>query len=135
MCREESAVSPILSAADEKSLDRHRSTLAREREHVGIAEALGVHRLAALDVGERAQPVAVDGREFEVLPLGGVRHGARQPRLDAGRFAGEKLLRLPDELAIFLLADPAHARRRAALDLIKEAWPRSVLEIAVRTAS
>ena len=61
MSREEGAVAPILPAADEEGLDRHGSRLAREREHVGVAKAFGVHGLAALDVGQCPQPVAIDG--------------------------------------------------------------------------
>ena len=67
--REESAMPPILPAANEEGLDRHGPALAGEREDVGIAEPFGMDRLAALDVGQRAQPVAVDGGKLEVLPL------------------------------------------------------------------
>ena len=108
--------------------------LAGEREHVGVAEPFGVHRLAALDVGQRAQPVAIDGGELVILALGRLRHRLAQPSLHAGRLAGEELLRLIDQLAIDLLADAPDARRRAALDLVKQARPGAVLEKAVRTA-
>ena len=43
--------------------------LAREREHVGIAETFGMNRLAALDVGQRAKPVAIDRGKLVILPL------------------------------------------------------------------
>src|SRR4051812_14280632 len=135
MCRKESAMPPVLPAADEEGLDRDGPGLARQREHVGIAKPLGMHRLASLDVGQSAQPVAIDGRELIILAFGGRRHRLAQPALDARRFAGEKLLRLIDQFVIFLLADAPDARRRAALDLVKQARPRPVLEKAVRTAS
>ena len=70
MRREEGAMAPVLPAADEEGLDRHRPALAGQREHVGIAEPFGVHRLAALDVGQRAQPVAIDRGQLVILPLG-----------------------------------------------------------------
>src|SRR5579884_60288 len=135
MRRKESAMPPVLPATNEEGLDRHGSSLAGEREHVGVAEPFGVHGLAALDVGQRAQPVAIDGGEFVILPLRRLRHLLRQARLDAGRLAGEELLRFPDQLAIFPLVDPTDARRRAALDLVEKAWPGAVRKKAVRTAS
>ncbi len=69
MGREEGAMTPVLAAANEEALDRHGPALAGKREHVGIAETFGMHGLAALDVGQRAQAVAIDGGQFEVLPL------------------------------------------------------------------
>src|SRR5438105_1476147 len=116
-------MAPILPAADEEGLDRYRPRLAGEREHVGVAKALGMYSLAALDVGQRAQPVAIDGGQFIILPARRVSHRPRLPRLHTGRLAGEELLRLGDQLGIILVADPAHARRRAALDLIEQTGP------------
>jgi hypothetical protein len=72
--REEGAVPPILPAADEEGLDAHGPALAGQREDVGVAEPLGMHRLAALDVGQRAQAVAVDGGKLEILLLGRLGH-------------------------------------------------------------
>ena len=69
---------PILAAADEEGLDRHRSRLAGERENVGVAQPLRMNRLAALDVGQRAQPVAIDRGKLEILALGRLGHGPRQ---------------------------------------------------------
>src|SRR5689334_4203205 len=131
----ERSMSPILPVADEEGLDRDRSGLASQGKHIGITEPLGMYRLASLDVGQRAQPVAIDGGELIILLLGGFGHRPRQPRLDSGRPAGEEFLRLPDQLAIILIADAADARSRAALDLVEQAGSRAVLEIAVRTAS
>ena len=97
--------------------------LAREREHVGIAEPFGMHRLAALDIGQRAQPVAIDGGKLVILLLRRIAICLRQPRLNPGRFAGEELLRLANQLGIIRLADAADAGRRAALDLVQQARP------------
>ena len=73
-------MAPILPAADEEGLDRHRPGLAGQREHVGVAEPFGMHRLAALDVGQRAQPVAIDRGELVILPLRGLGHRACDSR-------------------------------------------------------
>src|SRR4051812_12160730 len=135
MYREERAVPPILPAADEKGLDGHGPGLACEREYIGVAESFGMHGLASLDVGQRPQPVTIDGGELVVLALGGVCHRLAQPPLHPRRLAGEELLRLTHQRGIFLLRDPPDAWRRAALDLVKQARPRPVLEKTVGTAS
>ncbi len=135
MRREECAVPPILSATNEEGLDRDRPCLAGEREYVGVAEPFGMHRLAALDVGQSPQAVAIDGGELIILSLGGLRHRLAQPPLHAGRLAREELLRFIHQLGIFQLSDAPDAWRRAALDLVKQARPRTVLEKAVGTAS
>ena len=57
--------------------------LACQREDVGVAQPFGVDRLAALDVGKRPQPVAVDGSELEVAPIGGFGHVLAETRLHA----------------------------------------------------
>jgi len=85
---------PILPAADEEGLDRHGPGLARQREQVGVAEPLRMDRLAALDVSQRPQPVAIDRGQLKILLVGRLGHQPRQPRLHAGRFAGEELLGL-----------------------------------------
>src|SRR3954447_25925452 len=122
MRREEGAMAPILAAADEEGLNRHGPSLAGEREYVGVAKSLGMHRLAALDVGQSPQPVAIDGGKLVILSFGGLRHRLAQPPLHPGRFAREELLRLAHQLGIFLLANAPDARRRAALDLIEQTW-------------
>ena len=43
-------------------------------DDVGIVEPLHVDVLMGLDVGERAQPVAIDRGGLEVEALGGVAH-------------------------------------------------------------
>ena len=122
MRREEGAMSPVLPASDEEALDRDRTCFARQSEHVGIAKAFGMHGLAALDVGQRAQPVAIDGGKLVILPLGRLRHQLGEARLHVSRLAGEERLGVVDQLAIFVLGDPADAGRRAALDLEQQAW-------------
>ena len=93
-----------------------------------------VDRLAALDEGERLQPVTNDRGQLEIHILGRGLHLAAELGLDLSRFAGEESLGVGDQLAIGLLRDAADARRRAALDLVKQAGPVARLEEAVRAA-
>ena len=81
---EEGAMAPILSAANEKGLDRDRARLASQRKHVRVSEAFRVHRLAALDVGQRPQPISIDGRQLVIVPLGGKSHLLAEAGLHAG---------------------------------------------------
>src|SRR5258708_36909277 len=110
MNREEGTMAPILSATDEESLDRHGSGLARKREHIGVSKPFCMNRLAALDVGERAQPVAVHCCKLKILTFGRLSHRSRQACLDARRFTGEEFLGLGDPLTIILVADTPDAR-------------------------
>ena len=89
--------------------------------------------LAALDIGQRTQPVAINRRQLEILLLGRFGHLLAEPSLNAGRFAREEQLRVRDQLRIILLADPTHARRRTAADLVEQAGPGPVREKAVGT--
>jgi hypothetical protein len=90
-------------------------------------------RLGALDVGQRAKPVAIDRGKLVILALGGLGHRAAEPLLHSGRAAGEKRLRVLDETGIVAFADAADAGRRATAYLVKQARPRAVFEKAVRT--
>lgn len=135
MRREEAAVPPILPAANEEGLDTHLPRRTGQRENVGVAEPLGVNRLATLDIGQRAQPVAIHRRKLIILRLGRLGHRLAEPRLNAGRLAAQEILRILDQLGIGGLLDPPDARRRTTPDLIQQAGPRSVGEKAVRTTA
>jgi hypothetical protein len=63
-------VAPVLAAANEKGLDRDLPRLFRHGEDVGIGQAFGVDRLAALDESGGAQPVAQHGGALEIQRLG-----------------------------------------------------------------
>ena len=128
-------MAPVLAAADEEGLDAHLPRLAGEREDVAVAQPLGVDGLRSLDVGERAQPVAVDGGELEILLLRRFGHRLAEPCLDARRLAREEQLRVLDEVGIIFLRDPVDARGRAAADLVEQAGPLAVGEEAVRAAA
>src|SRR5205085_4664446 len=131
MRREEGSMPPILATTNEESLDGHRAGLAGERENVGVPKTFRMDCLAALYIGQCPKPVAVNSGKLVILAASGFRHELGQPCLHASGFAGQEFLRLADEFAIVLFTDPTDARRRAALDLIKQARPRSVREKAV----
>src|SRR5205085_8732707 len=135
MGREEAAMPPILAAADEEGLDAHRPALAGERENIGIAEPLGMDHLAALDVGERAQAIAIDCGKLEVHRLRRLAHQTLQLLLDLGRPAAEEILGVLDQLVIAGLVDPAHAGRRATADLVEQTGPVAIGKEAVGAAS
>src|SRR3546814_2819317 len=94
MRRKEAAMPPILPAADEEARDAQLPALRCEREHIGVAEAIGVDRLAALDEGQRLQPVTDHRRLLIIHRFGGARHRITQPFLHSGRAAFEKILRV-----------------------------------------
>ena len=121
MRREKGAMPPILSAANEKCLNPHRAIFVRERKNIGIANALRVDRLAALNESQRAQPVAHDRCRFKIKRLGRRRHLRTKLGLDLGRFAPEERFGVGDQLGIARRRDARGARRGAALDLIEQA--------------
>src|SRR3546814_9795979 len=81
MQRKEAAMPPILAAADEEARDAQLPPLRGKREHIGIAQPLRVDRLAALDEGQRLQPVADHRRLLIIHRLGGARHRVAEPFL------------------------------------------------------
>src|SRR5215210_1917023 len=111
---EEAAMAPIVAAADEEGLDRHHPALAGQGEYVGIPEPFRMDGLAALDEGQGAEPVAIDGGKLEIEIPRRLLHQPSQLLLNLGRLAGEEILRVRDQLAIGRLVDSPDARRRAA---------------------
>src|SRR3546814_17344052 len=93
MHRKEAAMPPILTAADEEARDAQLPPLRGEREHVGIAKPLRVDRLAALDEGQRFQPVADHRRTFIINRLGCAGNSCTQPILDRRRATYETFKR------------------------------------------
>ncbi len=101
-------MAPVLPAADEECLHPHLPALGGEREDVGISHAAGVDRLAALDEGRCAQPVAQNGGGFEIEVDRGLCHLLFDLGLDRARFAGKELLRLAHQFLVSGLVDPPH---------------------------
>ena len=58
MRRKKAAMPPILSAADEEARDTQLPALRRQRKNIGIAQPVGMHRLATLNERQRFEPVA-----------------------------------------------------------------------------
>src|SRR3546814_10527545 len=81
----EAAVAPVLPAANEEALDAHCAALARKRENIRVGGSFRVHRLRALDIGQRFQPVTIDGREFEIEIGRGRLHRFAQLSLNGAR--------------------------------------------------
>src|SRR3546814_2058304 len=106
LCRS-AAMPPILPAADEEGLDADRAFLRGEREDIRIAHAVGVDRLAALDEGERLEPIAQDRGKLAIHLVGRGFHLRTELGLYIGRLAREEGFRIVDQLGIIGLADPA----------------------------
>ena len=122
---------PILPAANEETRNAELPALCGQRKDIGIAQPVGMHRLATLDEGERLQPVAEYRGELEIHGFGRARHRVAQSLLHRGRAAFQKILRIADEFGIIGLVDTIDTRRRTAPDLIEQARPRTIGEEAV----
>ena len=129
------AVPPILSGAEEEYLDRGETAVLVDREDVGLLDAVRIDALMRLDVGERGEPVAVERRGLEIEVVRCCFHRARKLRLHLLARAGKKCVRLRDEAIVVVERDLARARRRAALDLIKQARPRAACVDGVRAGA
>src|SRR5690606_12730489 len=93
------------------------------RDDVGVLQSLGVHVLMRLDVRQRANAVAVDGRLLEFERRARRLHPLGQISLAVLAAAAQEVLRLADQRAIVLGRDAPDARRAAALDLVEQAGP------------
>jgi hypothetical protein len=60
------AVAAIAAAAEEEDLDRGDAALVVHGDDVGIAHALEIDVLAALDLRQRPDPVAIERRGLEI---------------------------------------------------------------------
>ncbi len=132
---EEAAVAPVLAAADEEDLHAHGAAIGGHGDHVGFAGgAFGVDGLAALNEGQRLQPVTQHRRCLEVHGFRRRLHRLGQLLLRLLRAARQEALGVLHQLCVADVIDAAHTRRRAALDLVEQAGPRTVGEETVRTA-
>ena len=97
----------------------------------GLVDILDIDILMRLHLCERADTVAQLGSRLEIERFARILHGLRQTLLHGTALSRQKIMGFRHQLGIGGLRDPAHARRRAALDLEEQARPRPVLEIAV----
>ena len=99
-------------------------------DDVGVAALVG-HDLLVLDAPQRGDAVAYDRGFLELLLCGGGFHVPGQFVEQFLALALQEQLRIVHLVRVFLFRYEADARRRAALDLILQAGPGTVAEIAV----
>ena len=95
-------------------------------QNVGVSLAARFHRLLVQHARERGNLVAQHGGLLELQRLRMRRHARLQRLQQRLRFAAQKLPGARHVRRVILMADQAHARRSAALDLIKQARPRAI---------
>ena len=117
---------PILTATNEERLNADLAGLRRQRENVGIAQPFGIDRLAALNEGEGAQPVAQHCGDLEIHGLGGGGHRGAELFLGVLGLARQKGAGILDQFGIGIGADAVDTGRRTALDLVEQARPGAV---------
>ncbi|EKE43377.1 hypothetical protein OCGS_2569 [Oceaniovalibus guishaninsula JLT2003] len=122
------AVAPVLVGADEEHLHAGLPALHMQRDHVGFGHAFGVDALAALHLGQGADPVAQGGGALELHRGAGLLHLAGKLGLHLGGAALEEVFGILDQRAIIAFADLADARGAAPLDLVKQAGPGTGFE-------
>ena len=106
-----------------------------EAEHVGFVHGIGIDALLLRDETHRLDAVA-DARCLLVVELAGSRlHLRRKLGLDRLAFSREEPFRLAHQLVVSFGRHKSHARGRAALDLVQQAGPRSILKNTVVTRS
>src|SRR6185437_9969208 len=122
------AVAPVLPGAEEEHLDAIEATLLMHRKDVGLLDAARIDALVRLDGGQRRQTVAVDGGTFEIECARRLFHFAGKLVLHRLAAARQERVGLTHQRRIILELDLARTRRRAALDLVEQTWPRARFE-------
>ena len=117
LAREERAVAPILSGAEEEHLHASLAALAEGREKIGFHKGGRIDPLRRLHLIESAQSIAQFGGALEIERVRGSFHVLRQAGLHRAALAGEKMLRFVHQIAVCFFVDAPNARRAAALDL------------------
>ncbi|CCC98265.1 protein of unknown function [Azospirillum baldaniorum] len=118
------AVAVVAPAAEEEHLHAGHSALRVGGDHVGVLDhPFDVDVLVRLHRGQRADTVAVAGGGLVVEILRRLGHLGDELRLDVPAFAGQEGARLIDLRLVLRRADPLHAGRGAALDLVLQAGP------------
>ena len=129
------AVAPVLTGAEEEHLHAGVAAVLVHGEDVGLLDVARIDALMRLNRRQRGEAVAEDRRVLEVERLRRLVHGLRQFLLHRAAVAGEEFVGLAHELGIAGKIDLARARRRAALDLVQKARPRTALEERVRAGA
>jgi hypothetical protein len=135
MARKIGPVAVVAAAPEEEDLDATRPALIVQGKGVGIRQAFDIDVLMRLDLGHRADPVAVQGRRLELHGVTGFLHAPGHGPLDRAALAGEKATCLVDQFRVSLLAHITDAGRGAAFDLVLQARPGAAVEHRVRAVA
>ena len=99
-----------------------------EREYIGFFHAARIDALMGLYGRERGEAVAIDRRPLEIEGLRGLHHLAGELVLDGLAAAGQERIDLAHQHRVVAEIDLVGAWRRAALDLVQQARPRTALK-------
>ncbi len=127
---EERAVAEVGAVADDEHLHAGDGLADAAGDDIHVALGAG-DVLALLDRAQRGDAVAQPRRLLERQVLGGAFHAGDQLIDHAVAVPVQEHLHVAHVAGVVLLADVAHARRGAALDLVLQARPGAVLEEAV----
>ena len=128
-------VAPVLPGAEEEDLHACHAVLFGQRKDIGLLDAARIDPLMALYHGKRGEPVAINGSPLEIERFGSFLHLAGKGFLDRRTAARQELLGLGDQLRIVAKRYLAGTRRRAALDLVEQAWAGAGFIDAVGTGA
>src|SRR5262249_35822533 len=129
------AVTPILAGAKEERLDAEEAAVLEDREYICLFDVTRVDVLARLHGCQRRQPVAQHRGALKIERLGRAVHFACQFFSHDTALARQERLRLTHQLLIDGTRYLVRAWRRAALDLVKQAWPGTAVEHRIRTGA
>ena len=132
VARKERPIAVVLARTEEEDLHAGLARLVVDGDHIGIAHGRQVDALAHLDMGERLDAVAIGCGRLEFERVARRRHAIGKPALDLPAPPGKEGPRLLHQHVVVGLADPAHAGRRAALDLMLQAGPGAALQDRIR---
>ena len=133
--REMTRGAEILALAHRQHADRILAGLADDGDHVGIGTALRIGDLLRADFLQLAQLIAQSRGVLELQLSGRGLHAPLQLTDHLGVAAFEHTDRALQIARIVLATDQAHARRRAASDLVLQARPAAVGEERVAAVS
>lgn len=109
------------AATDVEHLHRGLEVVVGERDDVGVGAVTEYHGLLLQRPPQRRQVIAQPGGPLEIQHLGGRGHPVLEFAREAVGLTGEEITEILDDLAVFVGADPAHAGRRALVDVAEQA--------------
>src|SRR5690554_6190059 len=124
------AVADVMPATEEKHLYTGDAVLGHAGDNIQVSLLAG-DVLPLLNLAQRGDAVANLPRALELEPLRGFFHLSHELVDDDAALPFQEHLGVPYVLRVRFLVDVAHARRRAALNLILQTRPRAIAKIAV----